>query len=187
MGRVKVDLGWLALMCGLYYLDESGLFFIFLSCVFLHELGHFSVLKLQKIPVYACHFTLCGAALETGTMGYRQEILCALAGPLVNLILVSLAGGFPRFATVNLGLALFNLLPIFPLDGGRALRAGLLWKLPPNVAEGTFFLLQWATAIALAAGAVYWGILCHGGLWPFFLLFLLGIRIAATNLAENRL
>lgn len=187
MGRVKVDLGWLLVMCSLYYLDESGIFFAFILAVFLHELGHFAVLRCLKIPIYRCHLTLCGASLETGTMAYSQEILSALAGPLVNLLLVLTTGFFPRFATLCLGLALFNLLPIFPLDGGRALRALLLWRLTPPLAEQVFFAVQWVTAVAIAVGAVYWGIVQQGGLWPFFLLFLLAIRIASVNFAENRL
>ncbi|HJV88764.1 MAG TPA: site-2 protease family protein [Holophagaceae bacterium] len=121
----------------------------FILCVFatvvLHEMGH--ALTARRFGVRTLGITLLPiggvAQLDRIPEKPREELLVALAGPAVNVVLAlllwaGLAGGGPldlqgprpgptafvaRLAVVNAGLALFNLLPAFPMDGGRALRA----------------------------------------------------------------
>lgn len=136
---------------------------LFLS-VLLHELGHSYVALRYRIPI--AHITLFifgGVAQMRGEPpGPRAEFLIAIAGPLVSFGLAgillgvhvigsSIAGidGLVMLGSllgfVNLQLGLFNLIPGFPLDGGRVLRAGLwAWS-------GDFFQ---ATRRAALAGQV---------------------------------
>ncbi|HJV23570.1 MAG TPA: site-2 protease family protein [Holophagaceae bacterium] len=120
----------------------------FILCVFatvvLHEMGH--ALTARRFGVRTLGITLLPiggvAQLDHIPERPREELLVALAGPAVNLVLalmlfLGVAGGpldlqgplpnlrafLGRLALVNAGLALFNLLPAFPMDGGRALRA----------------------------------------------------------------
>lgn len=114
----------------------SGLFVVLLafSSVVLHELGH--ALVARKLGVFVSgidlHFFGGVAKLASQPKSERDEIAIAAAGPAVSFVLAGLgmalyfATGFAVFellALVNLVIAVFNLIPALPMDGGRILRA----------------------------------------------------------------
>jgi Zn-dependent protease len=106
-----------------------------LGSVALHELGHALVARRYGIRTVDITLYPFGgiASLEREPATASGELLVALAGPAVNLGLAALAaplalsGGAAAgwFLAINVGMALFNLVPAFPLDGGRVLRAAL--------------------------------------------------------------
>ena len=98
---------------------------------------------------------MCDAKIETRGLGYRQEIFCALAGPGMSVLAcLALRSDFPTCAAISLLLGLFNALPVYPLDGGRALRAGLCLFLPLGRAEAVSNLVSLAVCAAGLAGAI---------------------------------
>jgi Zn-dependent protease/CBS domain-containing protein len=156
------------------------------GCVLLHELGH--ALMARRYGIKTSDITLLpiGGVARLERMPERpvQELLVALAGPAVNLAIaavlfvgilvsrgfpalseVSLSGGsiWERLLLVNLLLVAFNLLPAFPMDGGRVLRALLAARLGRRR----------ATAIAANIGqgmAIFFGIV--GFFYNPFLVFI---------------
>ena len=120
-----------------------------------HELCHWLCIRLLGGRVFRLRIGPGGAVIETGLSGRGRELLCALAGPAGSLLLVSLCRVLPKLAICAGIQGLFNLLPVYPLDGGRALRCGLELLFPKNgrrisaLAEtGLLFVL---------AGLAVWG------------------------------
>lgn len=129
MGRIEVTGGFLLLLAWLNYLDRDFLLPMALLACLAHELGHLAAIRLCGGAVRRIRFTAVGAELELDrALGYWQEGVSALAGPGVNLLLAVACCGSGRWMTftgLNLALALFNLLPVGRLDGGRALSCTL--------------------------------------------------------------
>ncbi len=158
---------WKALQEGLFAL-------VVVALLVLHELGH--LLAAARYGSWTREITLLPlggiARLDRPLPGVRQEVVVALAGPAVNLLLAGLflgglalenaanlggrllaAGDFlTRVFWVNVALAGSNLLPGLPLDGGRVLRALLAGQGHPG--EGTLTAAAVGQGLALLAGFV---------------------------------
>jgi len=94
-----------------------------LLAALVHELAHAAAVRLCSGQIYALQLGVSGAAMEIPPMSRPQELFCALAGPLGGLLLLPLAKWLPRTAVCAAFHSLYNLLPVYPLDGGRAVRS----------------------------------------------------------------
>ncbi|MCI8912725.1 MAG: peptidase M50 [Lawsonibacter sp.] len=156
-GRVEISGGFFLLAAWLNYLDPAFLVPMAAVACTAHELGHFVAIYLLNGDVKLIRLTVVGAEMVLEhPFGYWQEGLCALAGPGVNLLLAFLCCEFERglvFAGLNLALALFNLLPIGRLDGGRALYCTLALLTGQGLAARVcIWLNRLCSGSALAAG-----------------------------------
>lgn len=87
-----------------------------------HELCHYAALRLCKVNVCSVKIGILGAVITTEQITSSAfEMFCALAGPAGGLLLLFFARQLPRVAICALFQSLYNLLPIYPLDGGRAI------------------------------------------------------------------
>ena len=89
--------------------------------------------------------------MELGCLSPVRELLAAAAGPVGSLSLMLMGRFFPRLALCGLVQGLFNLLPIYPLDGGRILRRALELALPDRAAAA---ITCW-TGFAFALGGTF--------------------------------
>jgi len=145
--------------------------------VLLHEMAHSLVAQKRGLPVSSITLFIFGGVSNLSREPDRpgQEFVMAIVGPLTSLALAGVFWGLsilPRnqdsfaallvryMALINLSLAAFNLLPGFPLDGGRVLRS-ILWKTSGN--------LHKATSIATIIGQVF-GLLfiVFGAVWFYW-------------------
>ena len=156
MKRLSVTPGFVALLCFLYYISETEVFLAFLLLSLLHELGHLATICLLGIRVRQIRVGAMGTVISTAPMPLGVEAVCALAGPLVNLFCFwVLRPVYLDAALISLLLACYNLLPVYPLDGGRALRAVLQLCLPLNAAEGMEKAMMLLTLVAVFLSTVH--------------------------------
>lgn len=151
-------------------------------CVALHELGHGIVAQRYDIPVLDITlYPIGGVARIEKRPAARQELAIAVAGPAVNVVIALLliavlaAMKAPPMLTLlqapvqtlpvflakvllaNIGLVLFNLVPAFPMDGGRVLRALLALNMPPERATGIAATIGQTIAIVAGIWAIFSG------------------------------
>ena len=87
-----------------------------------HEVCHGIAIILCKGHIHRISIGSRGAVIEAEGLTLDKELVCALAGPLGGLLLLLPMRWIPRIAVCALVHSVFNLLPVYPLDGGRALR-----------------------------------------------------------------
>ena len=158
------------------------------SSVLAHELGHSFVAIAQGIPVKSITLFIFGglATLEKESETPLQAFLVAIAGPVVSLLLFilfaiisfSLPLSAPieaiisLLAYINLVLALFNLIPGLPLDGGNVLKS-IVWKITGNPNKGVIFAGRVGQAFGwlavIVGGLAVIGISPVGSIWTLFI------------------
>ena len=173
------------------------------ASVLAHELGHCVAARILGMTVVEVRLYLLGGVSELARAPRtpREEAVVAAAGPAVSAVL---AGAFwvvvttMRAGTVgwllvmllalaNIVVAVFNLLPALPLDGGRVLRAGV-WRLWGNRRAGTtaamiggyliaLLLFGWAIALLVGSGS--------GGVLPAGISVAMGLFVAVGAAAER--
>jgi len=174
----------------------------FFGSIVAHELGHSVVAVRRGIPVEGITLWLLGgvARLRREPTDARTELMVAAAGPATSVALAVgfgvvavaidaagfglLAAAAGWLATINLILAVFNLIPAAPLDGGRIL-AGVLWLI-----HGDRDRAKWtATSAGRGFGAILIGVamwaLAAGGGFGFWAL-LLGMFVLSAANGERR-
>lgn len=121
MGRVQVS-GWgcVLLALALLVLPLPWLVAAVTAALF-HELCHGAVSVALGGSLGGIRLGERGATMEVGGLSNGRELLAAAAGPVGSLGLLLLGRCFPRLALCGLVQGLYNLLPIYPLDGGRIL------------------------------------------------------------------
>ncbi len=172
----------------LYWIVGGATAILMFASVLLHELGHSVVAMRYRIPVRSITLFIFGgvAQIASEPPSAMAEFWIALAGPVVSFalaafftVLQSFAGTFEPFlalvkylAYINGTLGLFNLIPGFPLDGGRVFRA-IVWGIAHDLRRATFVAAGVGRFIAflfILFGA--WQILAGnlgGGMWIAFI------------------
>lgn len=180
---------------------------LFFVSLLAHELAHSVVAMARGIDVPRITFFLFGGMAQTSSdsRSAGEEFLIAIAGPVMSFLLAGLfyalwgvgagAGlgavlvGTAGYLTVlNLILGIFNLLPGFPMDGGRVLRS-IIWKATGNVTRATLWASRVGSGMAiLLMGYGVWEILTGAVIGGFWLIFIgMFIRNAARTSYRNHL
>ncbi len=183
--RLDLTPGFPAFLAAVWYFDSCGIFWPFLAAMTVHELAHAAVLLLLGGRIESVRLSFAQVELRTGLLSDRTELWSTAAGPGINLLCGWLFRRWmPAFAAVSLLLALFNLLPVWPLDGGRLLRTLLRmrWGAAGVNASQTLGLLF---GLGLLAGAVFAARRWDAGVWPAVTAGALLVRLLRSRYAEK--
>lgn len=130
--RIRIDYGFFIFAAALLLIIPIRWIFAAFLAALAHELGHYLAVRLMGGEVSGGDISWRGARMEMFPMSPGRELVCILAGPAASFSLLVLARFFPRIAICGLIQGIYNLLPIYSLDGGKALRCvvSLLGKYP---------------------------------------------------------
>lgn len=156
-------------------LPLNWLFAAFSAAVW-HELCHVGTVLTFGGNIRSLKVGISGAIIDVSGMTSVQEFISVLSGPLGSLFLLLLHDYFPRTAVCAMVQGIFNLLPIYPLDGGRALRCFTAIVFSPILAERICYFFKWLTVGILICIALCGTVGRNMGVTPFFILLLLVSR-----------
>ncbi len=158
----------------------------FLLALIVHEAGHLLAMRIGGIPVYGFRLSAAGAVIQGGFVGYRQEIACAVMGPVGSILLAMLSfRQIPKLAMLSVALAGVNLLPVYPLDGGRILRGILLLHVEQGRAEQVLNRVTAVVCCLLMIAACWAAAELQAGLWPIFAVLAILWRVGQAQKMEG--
>lgn len=143
----------------------------------IHELSHYGAIRLCGGKIHGLQIDAGGMVMEMAPLPPGRELICALAGPVGSLAMLFFVRQIPMVALCAGIQGLFNLLPVYPLDGGRVLRSGAALVLPDSWADR---ICRWTEKTCLMGMLLLglWGAFRYSlGLLPVLVPILLWMRI----------
>lgn len=187
--KVEISTGMFLFLPAAILLLPLNWLLAWLLAICIHESGHYLALRLCKVPIFGLRLSPLGVTMATGDLQGRETVLCALAGPFFALLFTVLSPVLPCTAVCILFQSLYNLLPIFPLDGGRALRVILCRLLSPIWARR----IEMAVLALVATAILHLLRILRLGVVPIMLIllifaqkFLANWSNSGYNMGENR-
>ena len=134
-----------------------------------HELSHIAAIYLLGEEILDMHIGMFGSTIETHPLKRGREVVCAAFGPLGSMIFAAALSFFPEAALCALVQGLYNLLPVYPLDGGRILHC----LLPEAVCIG----IEIFTLIMLLGLGIWLSAALRLGILPLIPCFSAAFRV----------
>ena len=140
------------------------------------------MLRLLNAQIHGIRIGVLGAKIIVKPLPYLKEAICAISGPAAGFLPLFTACYAPHIALIGLAQSCYNLLPIYPLDGGRAVRCIFLHIFPLKIADILSSTLSLLTIIFLTIHCVRISIMYTLGWVPTFYLAIALLLILKNSL-----
>ena len=150
-----------------------------------HELCHIFAVRLCGGSIHSMNVGDSGTIMECRLMTPGREVICVLAGPFGSLLLLTVVTWLPRTALCGCFHGLYNLIPIYPLDGGRALRTASFTLLPRQRAETLCTVIAYVVTVLFVILALVGTFVLNLGAFPLLLVTVLLFRMKREKLLAN--
>ena len=158
MFKIKINPLWIVLLFILSYFDNMHIIIMYFIFLLLHEMGHMYMARFLGYKFDTIDFMPYGLGLKTNTtyISVKNDILISIAGPIVNLtfiiLIVVLWWAIPisyyytkDMFYINISILILNVLPIFPLDGGRV----IMVLIKDRFKTLAVHIMKWVTACSI--------------------------------------
>ena len=156
-------------LCMLLLLIPLPWLMAWLLAISFHEFCHWCAVRLFGARIRSLTVGLGGAVMECDALSYKRALFSVLCGPFGGFLLVLLGRWMPRTAVCSWFLSVYNLLPLMPLDGGRALHL-LIGRYQ------IFYRIEKLALCLLTVGAVYMTFWLRFGIFPLAVMGFLWIK-----------
>lgn len=165
INKIRVSSGAILLVAVLMFFDSMEVLYYAALSVFIHELGHYLAIRQCGQRVRRLNIEAFGVSMDIGSAAtYKNEIIIAAAGPAASLMLTlfsAIAGRVFEFTAgytlsgISACMLALNILPIYPLDGGRIMAAAISSAKGPMAAEKAACVSSCVFALVLMALGIY--------------------------------
>ncbi len=150
-----------------------------------HELCHCAAVWSLGGRINGIQFHPNGTVINSTPLSPWRSLVCSLAGPAGSIILLFFLRWFPRTALCGLFHGAYNLLPVYPLDGGRALRSALQALLRSDSSDRICCFTEMVTMLLLCVLCLYCALILKLGFMPLVMTAVLLLRVKYEKILAN--
>lgn len=176
--RTKVSIyPGLFLLCAVLLLMLPLRWILAAMCsIAVHELCHMLAIRAFHKKIYHVQVGMSGAKLSTEPLSNIQELFCAMAGPGSFFIALVVCRWFPRYAICSAFHTAYNLLPVYPLDGGRILLCLTRLFLSERSAVRISLVCEYICVCGIIFAGFFGSFVLHLGIFPIGLSWIIAWR-----------